>query len=46
MHIGAAELKGMALATLVGVALALIFRVISLLRPEEVILDAEDNRES
>jgi uracil permease len=31
---------------LVGVALALIFRVISLLRPEEVILDAEDNRES
>jgi len=46
VHIGAAELKGMALATLVGVALALIFRVISVLRPEEVILDAEDNPES
>ena len=42
MHIGAAELKGMALATLVGVLLALIFRVISLLRPEEVVLDAEE----
>ena len=42
VHIGAAELKGMALATLVGVLLALIFRVISLLRPEEVVLDAEE----
>lgn len=42
VHIGAAELKGMALATIVGVALSLIFKVISLLRPEEVVLDAED----
>jgi hypothetical protein len=36
----------MALATIVGVALALIFRVINLLRPEEVVLDAEEKRES
>ena len=42
VHIGAAELKGMALATIVGVCLSLIFKVISLLRPEEVVLDAED----
>ncbi len=42
VHIGAAELKGMALATLVGVLLALIFRVISLLRPEELVLDAKE----
>ena len=42
VHIGAAELKGMALATLVGVALSLIFKVINVLRPEEVILDADD----
>ena len=41
-HIGAAELKGMALATIVGVCLSLIFKVISLLRPEEVVLDAKD----
>lgn len=46
VHIGAAELKGMALATLVGVALALIFRVISLLRPEEVVIDAEETRDT
>lgn len=45
VHIGAAELKGMALATIVGVGLALIFRVISLLRPEEVVLEAEEPRE-
>lgn len=44
VHIGAAELKGMALATIVGVGLSLIFRVISLLRPEEVVLDAEESR--
>lgn len=42
VHIGAAELKGMALATIVGVCLSLIFKVISLLRPEEVVLDAKD----
>jgi len=46
VHIGAAELKGMALATIVGVSLALIFRLISVLRPEEVVLDAEEKRES
>lgn len=45
VHVGAAELKGMALATIVGVGLALIFRLISLLRPEEVVLDAEEKRE-
>jgi len=43
VHIGAAELKGMALATIVGVALSLIFKLISVLRPEEVVLDAEDS---
>lgn len=42
VHIGAAELKGMALATIVGVALSLIFKLISVLRPEEVVLDAAD----
>ncbi len=42
VHIGAAELKGMALATIVGIGLALIFKVISILRPEEVVLDAEE----
>ncbi|MEH0017234.1 uracil permease, partial [Citrobacter portucalensis] len=42
VHIGAEELKGMARATIVGVCLSLIFKVISLLRPEEVVLDAKD----
>ena len=42
MLIGAAELIGMALATIVGIALALIFKLISVLRPEEVVLDAEE----
>lgn len=37
-----AELKGMALATIVGIGLSLIFKLISMLRPEEVVLDAED----
>jgi len=45
VHIGAAELKGMALATLVGVALALIFRVINILRPEEVVLGAQEQQD-
>ena len=44
VHIGAAELKGMALATLVGVGLSLIFKVINVLRPEEVILEPGDNK--
>lgn len=42
VHIGAAELKGMALATIVGIGLSLIFKLISLLRPEEVVLEAND----
>ncbi|MDI8752054.1 uracil permease, partial [Salmonella enterica subsp. enterica serovar Montevideo] len=41
VHIGAAELKGMALATIVGICLSLIFKLISLLRPEEVVLDGK-----
>lgn len=45
VHIGAAELKGMALATIVGIALSLIFKLISVLRPEEVVLDAADSEE-
>ena len=45
VHIGAAELKGMALATIVGIALSLIFKLISVLRPEEVVLDAVDSEE-
>ncbi|WP_345828538.1 uracil permease [Erwinia sp. HDF1-3R] len=43
VHIGAAELKGMALATLVGILLSLIFKAIDLLRPQEIILDPEDS---
>ncbi len=39
VNIGAAELKGMALATIVGIGLSLIFKLISVLRPEEVVLD-------
>ncbi|MBD2804363.1 uracil permease [Xenorhabdus sp. ZM] len=35
IKIGAAELKGMALATVVGVGLSLIFRLIDLIRPDE-----------
>ena len=35
VHIGAAELKGMALATIVGIGLSLLFKVISLFRKEE-----------
>ena len=37
VNIGAAELKGMALATIVGIGLSLIFKLISMLRPEEVV---------
>jgi len=46
VHVGAAELKGMALATIVGVLLSLIFKLISVLRPEEVVLDAEDQEKA
>ncbi|HGE6662760.1 TPA: solute carrier family 23 protein, partial [Serratia marcescens] len=42
VHIGAAELKGMALATIVGIGLSLLFKVISLFRKEEEVLDAPD----
>lgn len=43
VHIGAAELKGMALATIVGVILSLLFHLISIVLPEEEILDAHDS---
>jgi len=33
----------MALATIVGIGLALIFKLISVLRPEEVVLDADES---
>lgn len=46
VNIGAVELKGMALATLVGVALSLIFRLIDLLRPEQPIADATEDHPS
>lgn len=42
VNIGAAELKGMALAIIVGIGLSLIFKLISVLRFEEVVLDVED----
>ncbi|MGP2691075.1 solute carrier family 23 protein, partial [Serratia nevei] len=42
VHIGAAELKGMALATIVGIGLSLLFKVISLFSKEEEVLDAPD----
>ncbi len=45
IHIGAAELKGMALATVVGIALSLIFKAISILRPEETVLEADDEEQ-
>lgn len=45
IHIGAAELKGMALATIIGIALSLVFRIISLLRPEEIVLEADEQPE-
>ncbi|TKI06675.1 uracil permease [Martelella alba] len=41
IHIGAAELKGMALATVVGICLSVLFKIISLIRGEEVIIDAD-----
>lgn len=42
VHIGAAELKGMALATIVGIGLSLLFKVISLYRKEEEVIEAPD----
>jgi len=45
VHIGAAELKGMALATVVGVFLSLLFKLIDVYRGEEEIIDVPDERE-
>lgn len=42
IHLGAVELKGMALATVVGVLLSLVFRVISLFHKEEEVIDVID----
>lgn len=44
VNIGATELKGMALATVVGIGLSLLFKVISLIRTEEEIIDAQDEK--
>ncbi|XNM68591.1 hypothetical protein ACLK1Y_13995 [Escherichia coli] len=33
----------MALATIVGICLSLVFKLISVLRPEEVVLDADES---
>ncbi|HGJ5898361.1 uracil permease [Arsenophonus apicola] len=35
IHIGAAELKGMALATIIGIIMSLVFRLINIIRPEK-----------
>lgn len=42
VNIGAVELKGMVLVIIVGIGLSLIFKLISVLRFEEVVLDVED----
>ena len=39
IQIGAAELKGMALATIVGIVLSLIFKLVSIVRPETELVD-------
>ncbi|MGV3344962.1 uracil permease [Enterobacteriaceae bacterium LUAb1] len=39
LHMGAVELKGMALATVVGIALSLLFKLISLICPEDPITE-------
>ncbi|MGO2347033.1 MAG: solute carrier family 23 protein, partial [Providencia sp.] len=41
IHIGQAELKGMALATVVGIGMALLFRFITFVRPEKQFVTAE-----
>lgn len=43
VNIGATELKGMALATVVGIGLSLLFKVISLIRTEEEIIEATED---
>ncbi|WP_445497527.1 uracil permease [Photorhabdus sp. SF281] len=40
INIGVAELKGMALATVVGIGMSLIFRLISIIRPEEQYIES------
>ena len=45
VHLGAAELKGMALATVVGIALSLLFALINRVSGEEDVLDAPDNQQ-
>ncbi len=39
IHLGAAELKGMALATIVGIGMSLLFKAISMIRGEETVID-------
>ncbi len=41
IHIGQAELKGMALATIVGIFMALLFRFITFVRPEKQFVTSE-----
>ncbi|HGJ5865167.1 MAG TPA: uracil permease [Arsenophonus nasoniae] len=41
IHIGAAELKGMALATIIGIIMLLIFRLINIIRPEKTYITAK-----
>ncbi|CAK9885598.1 MAG: Uracil permease [Candidatus Erwinia impunctatus] len=43
VHIGAAELKGMALATIVGIGLSIIFKVISLFYPDNDIAEQTES---
>ncbi|MGM3174904.1 uracil permease [Dickeya lacustris] len=42
IHFGAVELKGMALATVVGICLSLLFRLISQFRKEEEVIEAAE----
>ena len=39
IQIGAAELKGMASATIVGIVLSLVFKLVSIIRPETELVD-------
>lgn len=43
VHIGAAELKGMVLATIVGIGMSLLFKLFSLLRKEEEIIELPED---
>lgn len=44
VHVGAAELKGMALATLVGVGMSLFFKLMSLVRREEDVVEWPEDK--